>query len=167
MPNETRTVVLFGVSLGAAVALATAQIRQDIEAVILESPYTTYRQAVLAHAKIQNLPGRLLWPAAIRLAKWISSARFEEVQPIDLILKVSCPVMVINAADDPFADPADSAALGHAVQRRGDPTSVYWKVNGAKHVLSMAVDPDEYRQRIAAFISQLEPRRQTSTESSR
>src|SRR5688500_6788905 len=38
-PDATRTLVLFGVSLGAAVAAAVAARRDDIDAVIMESPY--------------------------------------------------------------------------------------------------------------------------------
>ncbi len=96
MPTETRSIVLFGASLGAAVALATAQIREDVAAVILESPYVTYRRAVLAHAQIQNLlPGRWLQPLAIRWAQQMSGSEVDAVSPVDLIARIGCPLMVI------------------------------------------------------------------------
>jgi pimeloyl-ACP methyl ester carboxylesterase len=40
---------MFGISLGAAVAVATAALRDDIDGLILESPFADYRPAVAAH----------------------------------------------------------------------------------------------------------------------
>src|SRR5206468_3740937 len=41
-PSETTQLILFGISLGAAVAAATAVLRDDISAVILECPFPDY-----------------------------------------------------------------------------------------------------------------------------
>ncbi len=49
-PSDTRTLVLFGISLGGAVALGTAETRDDIAAIVLDSPFTQYSHAVAAHA---------------------------------------------------------------------------------------------------------------------
>lgn len=155
MPGETRSIVLFGISLGAAVALATARLRDDIAALILESPFVTYQRAVLAHARNQKLPGRVLQPLGIRLAETISGANFGVVAPIDLIPHAPCPVMVISAASDPFADESDLAALERAVQVRNDPASGFWKVPAAKHVMCIACDPEEYRRRISDLLARI------------
>src|SRR4051812_9835381 len=48
-PNETQQLILFGASLGAAVAIALAAERTDVDAVILESPFTDFRHAAAAH----------------------------------------------------------------------------------------------------------------------
>src|SRR5439155_18620469 len=63
--RETATLVIFGVSLGAAVAVATTAMREhesngdgrragggDIAGLILESPYADYRLATAAHAQM-------------------------------------------------------------------------------------------------------------------
>ena len=59
-PDDARQVVLFGISLGAAVAAAVACERTDISAVIMESPYADFRQAAMAHMDRLGLPGRAI-----------------------------------------------------------------------------------------------------------
>jgi len=151
-PNDTHKLVLFGISLGAAVALATAQMRDDIAALILECPFTQYSHAVRAHAMVQNMPARFLIPLVLKLTQKLSGASFNEVKPIDLIATVSCPLLLISAADDPFAPANDLVALERAVASRNDARSQFWKISGAGHVLSMTPDPQTYRSRIESFL---------------
>jgi hypothetical protein len=154
-PTDTGTLVLFGISLGGAVALAAAESRDDIAAIILECPYTEYSHAVRAHARALNMPAPSLVPTVLKLAQRASAARFDEVRPIDLIPKVKCPVMVISGECDPFAPPEDLIALERAVSQGNDPRSVFWKVRGAQHVLCIAPDPQIYRERVAQFLAKL------------
>jgi len=151
-PNDTQTLVLFGISLGGAVALAAAETRDDLAAVILECPYTEYSHAVRAHASVQNMPAMFLVPWALKLSQMISGADFDDVRPIDLIGKVRCSVMVISGADDPFAPPEDLVALERAISERNDPRSVFMRVEGAAHVLSITPDPETYQERIESFL---------------
>ena len=129
-PADTQTLVLFGISLGAAVALAAAQMRDDIDALILECPFTEYSHAVRAHAGVQNLPAVFLIPLVLKLAQRQSGADFAVVKPIDLIPRAACPVLLFCGADDPFAPPADQLALEQAIVSRSDPHSAFWKVPG-------------------------------------
>ncbi len=134
-PRETATLAIFGVSLGAAVAVATAATRDDIAAVILESPFADYRRAVAAHGRMRGLPGGTLRNAAIRLAEWLSHANFRAVRPEVLLGDVRCPVMVIHAGNDPFIPADDAAALERAMQSRNNPCDVHWSIGDAGHVL--------------------------------
>jgi pimeloyl-ACP methyl ester carboxylesterase len=166
-PSDTSTLVLFGISLGGAVALAAAESRDDIAAIILECPYTEYSHAVRAHARGLNMPAPSLVPIVLKLAQRTSGARFDDVRPIDLIPKMKCPVMVISGERDPFAPPEDLVALERAVAQRDDPRSVFWKVSGAAHVLCMTSEPDEYNDRVESFLKNaIEPRSHESTKSS-
>ena len=151
-PNDTRTLVLFGISLGAAVALGAAETRDDLAAVILDCPYTEYSHAVAAHSRVQNLPAPSLIPLVLRLAQRISTARFDEVRPIDLIRKAKCPVMAIVGECDPFVSSNDAALLEKAVAARNDPRSRFWKVADALHTQCITPDPEEYRRQIEAFV---------------
>ena len=155
-PGDTRSVVLFGVSLGAAVAAATAAQRDDIDAVILESPYADYRSAIAAHAEILGQPAGPLQAVGVRLAEWLSAADFDGVRPVDLIPKIPCPLMIIQAGDDPFVPPADAKRIeAAAASRSADVQTTYWHVPGAPHVQALAKDVAGYRQKVAAFLDAL------------
>lgn len=153
-PVETKVFVIFGVSLGAAVAVATTVGRSDIDALILESPFGDYRQAIAAHGFMQGYPGGPLREVAVRLAEWMSASNFNAVRPQDLLRQVSCPVMVIASGADPFIPPADAIALRESVESRQNAKDIHWMVPDTGHVLGLAAaGPEEYRRRVAEFLS--------------
>jgi uncharacterized protein len=150
-PRETRELAIFGVSLGAAVALATAVMRDDIAAIILESPFGDYRRAITAHGRMRGLPEGILRDLAVSLAEWISRADFNTVRPEVLVKDVACPLMLIHSGDDPFILNEDAHAMDAAVKSRANPKDVRWSVP-ASHVLGLALGPDEYQRRLAEFL---------------
>ena len=108
-PAETRHVVLFGVSLGASVALAAAEVLGQagpgvVSAVVLESPFADFRGAALRHMDRLGLPVGWIGRAAVALAQWRAHADFGAVRPVDLLRRVRCPVMVICARTIPRWD---------------------------------------------------------------
>ena len=128
-------------------AVATAAMRDDIDGVMLESPFADYRPAVAAHGRMRGLPGGWMRDVAIRLAEWMSGADFRAVRPQDLVAKLTCPVMIVHAGDDPFIPPEDAAAMAESMKSRGNARDLLWSVPEAGHVLGLAaVGPDEYRQ---------------------
>jgi pimeloyl-ACP methyl ester carboxylesterase len=152
-PGETQSVILFGVSLGAAVAAATAAQRDDIDAVILESPYADYRSAITAHAEILGQPAGFLQEIGVRLAEWMSGANFDAVRPVDVIPKIACPLMIIQAGDDPFVPPADAKQIEEsAASRPREWQTVYWHVPGAPHVQALSADATAYHAKLKTFL---------------
>ena len=153
-PDETRQLVLFGVSLGAAVALGTAQLRDDIDALVLECPYADYLHGVEAHAAVMRTPLPSLTRVAYRLAERISGARFGEVRPVEMLARVAIPTMVIEADADPFVLPGDRDAIEAVMRDRGARgiLSVYWNVSEAAHVMGIVADADAYARRIGEFL---------------
>lgn len=150
-PDDTRQIVLFGISLGAAVALATADTRDDITAMVLECPFADYRRAVQVHADTIGMPLPSLVPLVIRLAEWISGADLSAVRPMDLLLRIGAPVMIIHAENDTFVPAEDADGMRAALER--DPRNECWRVNGTAHVMPVVADPDEYRRRIRDFVT--------------
>jgi fermentation-respiration switch protein FrsA (DUF1100 family) len=154
-PNDTQTLALFGVSLGAAVALASAVQREDLAAVVLECPFADYRNAVSNHSKIMGMPLHTLQPLAIRLAEWISQSDFNQIRPVDLIAKCPAPLMVIQSCNDPFVS-SDAAVIEAAMKQRqesGAPT-VFLPIPDAGHVLGICADPAAYKQRLESFLEE-------------
>jgi pimeloyl-ACP methyl ester carboxylesterase len=153
-PGATRQVVLFGASLGAAVAVATAAMRDDLAALVLESPYADFRSAARTHMDLLGVPGGVLQTAALRLAEWLVAADFNEVAPTKLLPSIRCPVLVIVPDEDVFLSPAELAALESAVAARSPsagPGEV-WRVEGASHLLGVHADGDAYSGRIDSFL---------------
>ena len=154
-PNATRELILFGVSLGAAVAGATAALRDDVDAVIMDCPYRDYPSAAQTHARVMGMPGPMFQRIAINLAQKLSHADFTACAPERIIPTLRCPLMVIHGADDLFVDAVDMDAVEAATNSRAadlGPT-VYWRARDTHHVLALRTDPAEFRRRIEAFLA--------------
>lgn len=151
-PAATRQVVLFGASLGAAVATATAALRDDLAALVLESPYIDFRSASMTHMDLLGLPGRRLQAAALRLAEWLGYAKFDEVRTIDLLRKVPCPVLLITPADDVFLSPNGLRQFETALAAL--PYGRMWHVEGATHLRGLHAEPNAYAERLRQFIEE-------------
>ena len=156
-PQETRQIVLFGASLGAAIAAATAAIRDDLWAVILESPYANFRSAAFYHGDRLGTPGPFFQKKAFRLAEYLTGADFDVVAPTTTIPKIRCPLLVVQAGDDPFLSRADLDEVRSAVESREKTCgpSVCWRLGDCHHVVGLAQDPAEYRKKIEEFFSQI------------
>jgi uncharacterized protein len=154
-PVETGQILLFGVSLGAATAAATAVLRDDLQAVILEGPFATFHSAASLQGDRLGTPGPFFQDNAYRLAKWLAKADFDAVRPVDTIPKIPCPILVIQSGDDPFLTDADHAAVRQAVESRDAKLgpSLCWELPSVHHVVGMQFNPVEYRRRIEDFLA--------------
>ena len=85
LPDQTRKIILFGISMGATSAAAVAAKRDDIAAVILESPYADYCQGFIALSDAHGAPGWVFQHLACWLAQKMSGADFAQVRPPALI----------------------------------------------------------------------------------
>jgi len=153
-PEAMRRVVLLGVSLGAAVAAGVGEMRDDLVAVILECPYSSFRHAIHSHAQRSGMPGPWFQRAAVWLAQRIAHADFDALAPVRTIGRVRCPVMVIQSGDDPLVTPGDAAEIEAAVRSRPVEAgpNVFWPVPAARHVMAMSAYPDDYREQVQAFV---------------
>jgi hypothetical protein len=150
--SDARHIVLFGVSLGAAVAAATAALREDLSGIVLESPFADFRFAAMAHMDRLGAPGRPFQALALSLAERIAHCDFAAVRPIDLLKQIPCPIMVIVPNEDPLVSDADRDAMEQALQSRDRETDdMYWRV-ASGHLLAMFAEPQEYERRLRDFL---------------
>jgi hypothetical protein len=156
-PEDTRELVLFGISMGAAVAGALATERDDIAAVVMESPYADFRHAALAHMDLMGLPGRALQRMALLLAQWLTRADFSSANPAQQIPRMNCPVLLIESGQDALLLPEDRAALESAVRLRGEPSAI-WRIEGVEHLMAIVADPAAYQERLARFFASVATR---------
>ena len=153
-PADTHRIAIFGVSLGAAVACAVAARRQDIAAVVLDSPYADYLSAVESHGRRTAMPLEHFHRYAYRVAECISGACFDDVRPAKLLPTIPAPVLVIHGAAEAFvsADQIDQIHLALAQRPNGSP-SEHVIVPNAPHVMALRVDPTGYAAALRDFLS--------------
>jgi alpha-beta hydrolase superfamily lysophospholipase len=155
-PASTRRVVLFGASLGAAVAAAVATLRDDLAAVVLESPYLDFRSASMTHMDLLGLPGPRMQRAALHLAEWLGQARFDAVRPVDLVHAVRCPILLVAPANDIFLrdDAVRVFETALAARQAESGPGYVWLVEGATHLLGVHANPNAYGDRLNQFLAE-------------
>jgi len=151
-PGETREMILFGVSLGAATAAATAAMRSDLSAVVLESPPADFRAAPMSHMEHLGAPSRFFQGLALTLAERLADCDFGAVRPADMVKKIPCPVLIIAPDGDPMASESDRRQMREAIQSRHREDDVYWPVT-AGHVLALHAEPQAYEQKLVRFVA--------------
>jgi pimeloyl-ACP methyl ester carboxylesterase len=156
-PDDAEQIVLFGASLGAAVALATVELLCDddrLVGVILDSPFADYARAAGAQVALLGAPTTFVMPLAIRIAQWISGARFDELNVPRMIRAAArVPVMVIESDNDMLVGERDRREIAEVMQARQDRGDTFWHVPGAGHLMALASDADEYRKQVASFLA--------------
>lgn len=154
-PLASRRVTLFGISMGAATALAAACDDPRIGAVIADSPFADFRKACRLHARLFGLPGQAFQRPATWLIERRYGIRFEEIAPAHLLAKVPCPLLLIQSELDQFVDQPDAEVMRQAVRSRADGKSREITIAGAAHILGLAKSPDPYRQAVREFLQML------------
>lgn len=155
-PAETDHLALFGVSFGAAVAVATAALRDDIGAVVLDSPVPDFALGAIIHMERLGAPGGIPLRLAVALAQRITGARYDQVRLLDLLPKLRCPLLIIAPEYDALLDHGMGEKLRETLATK--PGSRYCVVPSSSHLMALATDPGEYRNIISAF---LDPSNQT------
>ncbi len=155
-PDEMKQIILFGLSMGGAVALGIAQLRSDIAAIVLDSPYSDYRRAAINHARLFGLPGAIFQRPGAWLVQRLLHVDFDDVSPILLIPKTRCPVLLIQAGEDCLISPQDAQAMAAMVDAKGQHDHLSKSLTiPAAHLLSLAANPDLYTQEVQDFLSRL------------
>jgi uncharacterized protein len=155
-PAQTRKLALVGMSLGAAVAAATAVMRDDLAAVVMECPYVDFPRAALSQGSRLPMPGGWLQRSAIWLTARVAGINYGAVRPVDLIGKIRCPLWIVQSSEDSFVCAEDRALIADAARSRPAdfPPASLWQVDGSFHILALPDHPDEYRRRLAEFLNQ-------------
>jgi fermentation-respiration switch protein FrsA (DUF1100 family) len=152
--------VLDGYSMGAATVLqmsGDADLPRDVAAVIADSPYTSY----IDEGKwlTRTMKPWIRTPAlffTMLFFRTVMGYRLSDATPLDQVRHASVPTMIIHGKKDDFVPTDMGIALYEASS--ADPKEL-WLVDGAKHVLAVAVAGDEYPARKHAFIRRASERR--------
>lgn len=149
--RSARKIGVLGLSMGGAVALSTAAICPDIDAVATDSAFVHIVTAVAAGLSERGLPDGLAYPIA-RLILMTASLRsgkdLWQADPVRWIDRVAPrPLLLIYGERDPFAPRAEVELL---YRRAGEPKEI-WRVPQAAHREIQMLEPDTYRERLTRF----------------
>jgi pimeloyl-ACP methyl ester carboxylesterase len=153
-PNETRRLAIFGVSFGAAVAVATAALRDDLDALVLDSPAPDFSVAGALQMERLGAPVGILRALAVRLAQNMTGARYDAVRLVDLLPGLRCAVLVIAPELDPLLNDEFAAELKAALP---PPHGEYWHLPETGHLMALVADADEYVARLGRFLAAAAP----------
>ncbi len=139
-PNR---VVVFGQSIGGAVAIVlTAERRDEIQALVVDGAFSGYRGVARHHVNRNPLLFALAW--------WYPFLVDEDLNPIDYVDRVSpVPLLLMHGRDDRVVPCSMSQALFEKAQ---DPKQV-WLIEEMGHYEIWQRRPDEARRRVLDFLA--------------
>jgi pimeloyl-ACP methyl ester carboxylesterase len=144
-------VVLFGYSLGGAMALVTAAddpVGSQVRALVLDSPILDWRATLTYQGDRHDVPGPLISVTETLLA-WRSGLNYAEFNQLQREASLRVPVLLIQGTADTIVPPALADAFASA--RPGLVT--YLRVVRADHVSAIDTDPAGYRQALTRFLT--------------
>lgn len=149
-------ILLFGSSMGGAVAIMTAARDERVGAVIADSAYARLSQAsdTWWEAGFGKVLGKLCRPVKY-LALLFTRTRLSDAEPVREISKIAPhPLLLIHGDRDHLVPIQHAYAL---YQSAGEPRTL-WVAIGSGHVQARVDQPEQYYEQIARFVDQwLEP----------
>lgn len=143
-------IVLYGVSMGAATALATAD-ETDVAAVIADSPFSDLRGYLETNLPVwSDLPNFPFTPVIMTVTPWFTGLDADLVKPIDDIAQVEAPVLLIHSQGDDAIPVGESEQLAEA----GKEVEL-WVTDNDGHVQSHRSYQAEYRQTVFDFLERV------------
>jgi pimeloyl-ACP methyl ester carboxylesterase len=141
---------LVGFCSGAASSCIFAS-HESIGGLVLDGCFTSARHMVDRQAVQRGIPQFLpnfFIPGLILATKTIYG--YDEVNPIDVVAEITCPILFIHEEDDELVSLED---VSHLFQASTNPANMLWEVNGTKHSEAYKTHPSEYVERINTFFA--------------
>lgn len=152
LPRSSGPIVLWGRSMGAAIALRVAASDPRVAALILEAPYADLRESVAVGLRRRRLPGLLARPIVWRAGR-LAGIPIARPSPIELAPSIRVPVLLIHGHDDAVVPLAEAHRLAAAFPN----SSTYVEVPGARHSDVFDVGGEALREPIRQFLAGVAP----------
>jgi pimeloyl-ACP methyl ester carboxylesterase len=144
----TSKIGVLGFSMGAATSLMTAAESADIAAVVADSSFSDASSVLDAQLEQRNIPNFLV-PGIEIVAKVAFGLDINKISPVDALADITVPVFIIHGGQDEVI-PVDEAYVLHEVVK--NPGSQFWIVPEAGHTEAYTDRPQEYMDRLLAFL---------------
>ncbi|MGO9601100.1 MAG: alpha/beta hydrolase [Isosphaeraceae bacterium] len=141
--------VLWGRSMGAAIALRAAAEDPRIRALVLESPMVDLNEAMAVWFRKRHFPfPKLLARLVTRRAGRLAGVPLSRPAPSELAPRVRCPVLIAHGGDDRLVSTESVRRLARAFAR---PPAVF-EVPGAGHADVIALGGEPILDQIVRFL---------------
>ncbi|MBV9578950.1 MAG: alpha/beta hydrolase [Chloroflexi bacterium] len=149
---DTARIGLVGFSMGAAAAIQATARSNDVAAVVADSAYASFLDAVrYSFHVVTRVPQFPLAPMAMRWAKWMVNVDAGKLRPIDVIGHISPrPLLIAHGELDEIVPVQHAHSL---FQAAGEPKEL-WVDPHAHHVGARDMDTDGYFVRIQRFFAE-------------
>ncbi|MEK6571967.1 MAG: alpha/beta hydrolase [Bacteroidota bacterium] len=151
---------VFGVSMGAAVAIQAAAIDARIVAVVAEACFTDLWTIGLDHQKrIIKVRSKFIGKIVMKRAERVAGFHADEVSPMKAVADVHVPILFVHGTQDSIINPRYSEELYRCAR---EPKELYF-IRDAYHNDAWAVGGREYQEKILNFFDRwLSPTGSTS-----
>jgi fermentation-respiration switch protein FrsA (DUF1100 family) len=148
---DAERIGVVGFSMGAAATIQAAARCPKIAAVVADSSYASFVDAAkYSFDLVTRLPHYPVAPLAMAWAKWIVNVDAARLRPVDVIGRIAPrPVMITHGIMDEIVPVRHAYTLFKAA----DEPKELWVVPGAHHVEARDQSPEEYFQRVEAFLT--------------
>ena len=137
---DPRRLVVFGQSIGGAIAIVAVAERDDVAGLAVDGPFSNYRRIAAWHIRRNPLLFVLAW--------WVVWLIPRTLDAIDYVARLApTPLFVFTGDQDRIVDPRMSQALYEAA---GEPKAL-WILPGLDHTEALEVCAEEARPRLLAF----------------
>jgi fermentation-respiration switch protein FrsA (DUF1100 family) len=148
-------VYLFGESMGAAIALQAEQVTPELCAVVVESPFSEFRE--IAYDRMEQIGGipdwasRTLARPTLELALIYARLRYgvtlAQADPERATMSSQVPTLLIAGTADRNIPPRHALAI----HQRAPQHTELWLVTGADHGAAVAVDHAAFEDRVLGW----------------
>jgi pimeloyl-ACP methyl ester carboxylesterase len=150
-PNERLGVI--GVSMGGAAALVGPK-PLDVDAMVLESVYPTFRDAVSDRLQVwlgpAGLLGRAIAPLLIGVVGPEIGVDETHLRPIERIGSVREPVLMLTGSEDQYTPIEETLALFDRIRA----PKHFWEFRGAGHEDLHDFAPVDYERVVGSFLAE-------------
>lgn len=148
---EEKQIILLGFSMGSvAIMKAIYDEPMDLEAIILEAPYSTLETTIANRCELFGIPKQ---PAATFFTFWLGAVNgFNgfSFKPIEYARKIDIPTLLLCGAKDPYISEKELQSIYNAIASQRKAISLLENSAHGKYLLN---DKDKWRETITEFLS--------------
>ncbi|MGI6702246.1 MAG: alpha/beta hydrolase [Christensenellales bacterium] len=147
--DEKAEIGIFGISLGAATAILTASLRNDIKYVISYCSFASFKDII--HDVGSTMFPRLIkimYPAIIIGGFITTGARLDLIDIAAAVKKITCPVLILHSKGDAFTP------FSHALKlKEANPGAELKFFEGSPHAKSFSKHKEQYTKYLNDFLN--------------
>lgn len=153
--GEKTTIILCGLSMGAATVLMAADLDlpKNVVGIIADCPYSSPKAIIQKVSRDMHLPSKIMYPFVKLGALLFGHFHLEETSAVSAVAKAHLPILLFHGDDDRFVPCEMSREIKEACA-----SSVTLEViPGAGHGLCYMVEPKRYEEATVKFIQAIVP----------